>query len=241
MRWLLTPLLTVAALAQTPAAFDVTSIKPRKDQDTASRANLGDNGLLATNTTLLRMIVTAYGVTEQQVVDMPKWAGTARWDVQGKSLALPVAPRPEQVIPLLRKLLEDRFALRVHREKRQMPVYKLSVDRAGVKMVRAIRDSPGGEDVTSGPGGITMNATGVDMDEFARALTRRVGRPVVNETGLSGWFYFKLSWVPELADNSEQGPSVFTAIRESLGLRLEAGRDAVDVLVVDSASLPDVN
>jgi uncharacterized protein (TIGR03435 family) len=234
-------MMALAAVGQTPLVFDVTSVKPHPGEDTSSRIRLEDSGVRAENMTLLRLVMTAYAVTEQQVVDVPRWAREERWDLQAKSLELPATPTPDQVVPLLRKLLEDRFNLRVHREPRPMPVYRLSVNQGTSKLTRSTSDQPGGANVTAAAGGITMQMRATDMDEFARILSRRVDRPVVNQTALNGLFDFSLAWTPEMTEGAQAGPSVFTAIREQLGLRLEAGREPVDVLVFDSATRPESN
>jgi uncharacterized protein (TIGR03435 family) len=234
----------VPAFAQTPATFDAATIKLHPGIDTSSRIGLEDHGLRVTNALLLRLITLAYTVTETQTADAPAWLSQERWDIQAKSLDLPEKPTPDQVIPLVRALLAERFGLKVHREMRPQPVYRLSMDRSGSKMTRSAEQKAGGTNSNQTATSVSMKAQGVNMEEFARNMTRRLGRPVVDRTGLEGFFDFELSWVPELAvpvDGDAAGATVFTAIREQLGLRLEAAKEPVEVLVIDAVSRPTDN
>lgn len=234
----------LTAFAQAPATFDAASIKPHPPGDNSSRVIAEDHGIRLTNVTLLRVITLAYEVTEAQTADWPAWLNQERWDIQAKSLDLPERPSPEQVIPLARALLAERVGLKAHREPRPLSVYRLTVDRAGTKLTRSAEQKQGGTSTNTSPTGVRMKSQGVSVAEFARNLTRLLDRPVVNRTDLEGFFDFELSWVPDLAvaaEGDRESASVFTAIREQMGLRLEAGREPVEVLVIDAVSRPTDN
>ncbi|MEO5923481.1 MAG: TIGR03435 family protein [Bryobacteraceae bacterium] len=238
MLWALT------AFAQTPATFDAASIKPHPAGDPASRVSSEDHGVRATNVTLLRLITLAYEVTEAQTADWPAWLNQDRWDIQAKSLDLPEKPTPEQVIPMMKALLAERMGLKVHREPRPQQVYRLTVDRGGMKGTRSAEQKQGGTNTTANATNIRMKSQGVRMDEFARNLARMLARPVLDRTGLDGFFDFELSWVPDLAVPAEgdtAGATIFTAIREQMGLRLDAAKEPVEVLVIDAVSRPSDN
>ncbi len=234
----------VLGLAQTPATFDAAAIKLHPGIDTSSRISLEDHGVRVTNALLLRLITLAYTVTETQTADAPAWVSQERWDIQAKSLDLPEKPTPEQVIPLVQALLQERFGLKVHREPRPQSVYRLVVDRGGPKIKRSAEQNPGGANTNQSASGVRIKAERLNMEELGRTLTRRLDRQVVDRTGLDGFFDFELSWVPDLAvpaDGDTAGATVFTAIREQLGLRLEAAKEPVEVLVIDAVSHPTDN
>jgi uncharacterized protein (TIGR03435 family) len=111
-------------------------------------------------------------------------------------------------------------------------------------MTRSAEQKIGGASTNQSATRVSMKAQGLNMEEFARAMTRRLDRQVVDRTGLAGFFDFELSWVPELAvpaDGDASGATVFTSIREQLGLRLEAAKEPVEVLVIDAVSHPTDN
>ena len=233
----------VQAFAQN-ASFEAAIIRPHPSGDTSSRISTEDHGVRMTNVTLLRLITLAYQVTENQTTDWPAWLNQDRWDIQAKALDLPEKPTPDQVIPLVRALLQERFGLKVHREPKPQPVYRLTVDKSGAKLVRSAEQRQGGSNNSASANSVRMKSQGVGMDELAMNLTRRLDRQVVNRTGLDGFFDFELSWVPELAvpaDGDAAGATVFTAIREQLGLRLEASKEPVEVWVIDAVSKPTDN
>jgi uncharacterized protein (TIGR03435 family) len=128
---------------------------------------------------------------------------------------------------MLQNLLAERFRLECHFETRQVQAYALALAKGGSKM-RAVEGS--GSDTNSHGG--HLEATRGTMDRFAGLLSRYTGRMVLNETGLSGGYAFTLDWTPE---NSAEGtgPSLFTALQEQLGLKLEGKKAPVEVLVVD--------
>jgi uncharacterized protein (TIGR03435 family) len=236
-------------IAQTtlPTEFEVATIRLRTEASEVSRVNLRPGGRIeASNVTLTRLIAGAYDVTEQQIVDGPSWREEVRWDLEAKAEGLPSGAGPGEVLPLLRKLLENRFHLKVRREMRPMPVYQLLVERNGPSANLKPSTTEGLDAASNynGPKGMKMDAARMHMPGFAQRLSRYVGRPVVDRTGLTGRYDFTLEWVPEMAATVEgeaAGPSVFTAVRETLGLRLESGRDLVEVLVVERVERPTEN
>ncbi|HYL38447.1 MAG TPA: TIGR03435 family protein [Bryobacteraceae bacterium] len=166
----------------------------------------------------------------------------------------------EQTRQKLQALLVDRFHLKVHRESKEQPVYALLVGKNGPKL------QPSEDKSGSGPRGLRMGRgqlTGsvVSLEMLANALSNQVGRPVLDRTGLKGNFDFKLEWTPDPGQGGgpfaglpppppgvnappppdPNGPSIFTAIQEQLGLRLESQKGPVDILVIDSVEKPSEN
>jgi uncharacterized protein (TIGR03435 family) len=182
----------------------------------------------------------------------PDWFNTARFDVQTK------AERPTTAARLrlmLQRMLEERFALKWHREQQPADGFALVVASGGPKMRKG--QATGGRIGRTAPAPWT--GRNVAMDELARFLATRLDRPVANETDLAGGYDFTLTWTPgdgertglpgvppDLAERLPRaypvdGPSLFTAVQEQLGLRLERRRVNREVLVIESARLPDAN
>ncbi|MGA3239587.1 MAG: TIGR03435 family protein [Bryobacteraceae bacterium] len=237
-----------------PPTYEVASIKPNIDNDFRFAFRIEPSGrLAATGITLKRLMMTAYNVQDFRIAGGPDWIVSRRWDVQAKPDRV---VSPDQVRPMLRALLENRFQLRSHSEKRRLPVYELSVDRKGSKVQR-VKASEIKTDVRVGPGLIQL--TKATAATFASQLSYALGRPVIDKTNLSGEFDFALEWTPEPGEDggpttaglppgtgdqpasTSDGPSIFTAIPEQLGLRLKSGRGPVEVIVIDDVRMPTAN
>jgi uncharacterized protein (TIGR03435 family) len=141
--------------------------------------------------------------------------------------------------PLLQSLLEDRFRLKVHREDRPSTVYSLVVAKNGPKLKPGDTANPSmGNSLQDGK--MVLKADGLSMGSLARFLSRQAGRPVVDKTGLTGAYDVKLEWSPDQnADSAAE--SIFSAMQEQLGLRIEATKAPVNFVVVDSVERPSEN
>jgi uncharacterized protein (TIGR03435 family) len=230
MRWIaIVAVLTVAA-AQTSPTFEVASIHPNQSGSTDSVVNFPETGrLIITNATLKTLIRGAWGIQNDQISGGPKWLDTDRYDMEAKT-SRPITPSDEQ--PLLQNLLADRFRLKTHREQREQPVYELTIARSG--LIAANTGAPTSIHTNRGPGKTRIAVTGIGLDQFAGMLGKQLGRTVINKTGLHGDYDFALEWDPDQLPDS-QTPSVFTALQEQLGLRLDSQKATVPVLVIDSA------
>jgi uncharacterized protein (TIGR03435 family) len=234
--------------------YDVASIKPNQDDDLRFSFRFQPGGrLAATGITLRRLMMTAYQVQGFRIVGGPDWVSSKQWDIQATPER---AVSPAQVWPMLRALLENRFQLRVHAERRELPIYELHVDASGSKVPR-VKDGETKPEVRNGRGSIqlTINTAGT----FANELSYALDRPVIDKTNLSGQFDFAVRWSPAPGEDggptgkglppsatdrpapAPDGPSIFTALREQLGLRLKAARRPVKVIVIDSVQLPGPN
>ena len=202
-----------------------------------------------------RIIAAAYGVGRgdfsQLIVGGPEWLDTEAFDIDGK----PDQQRPRQELEqMLRALLADRFGLRLHHETRQVDGFALIVAPRGSRLTAS--QSFAGSIVT-GVG--TMTTAGAAVDRLAQALTFRLGRTVINDTGLTGVYAFNLRWTPgdgELPlmrgapldvqarmsrDADPNGASLFTALDEQLGLRLQPRKLPLEFLVIDAVERPTPN
>jgi bla regulator protein blaR1 len=235
-----------------PPIYEVASIKPNTGNDFHYVFRIEPAGALAARgITLKRLMMTAYDFQGYRILGGPGWVVSQQWDVQAKPDR---AASSEQIRPMLRALLENRFQLRSHSEERQLPLYELHVDRKGPKVPRA-KDSET-HDVRAGVGLIQL--TKATAATFASQLSYALGEPVIDKTGLSGEFDFAVKWAPASGEDNPansglppgasaepvstpDGPSIFTALPEQLGLRLKAGRGPVKVLVIDDVRMPSAN
>ena len=256
--WLLC---SVALLAQVPTSpkptFEITSVEPNRSGATNASVNIQPGGrLTGTNQTVRNLIRNAWFLQPYQIAGGPDWISTDRFDILAKIADADMGPdwrpRPEDMMLRIQSLLEERFKLVTHRETQDLPAYALLTARAdgrlGDKMRRHIGEC-GSYDRPASNGqncGTNMNASpqiarttgiGISMETFARNLASTAGRVVVDRTGLTGLFDLDLEFTPDQAADTT-GASLFTALQEQLGLRLEAQRAPVDVLVIDSVAQP---
>jgi uncharacterized protein (TIGR03435 family) len=233
-----------------PLEFDVASVKPSNPNSANGSVVSAPGGRLhVVNATVKDLIETAYDVRSFQIEGGPRWADASKYDVD----ATPGTPPQGATVPPtgwtnvrfeVQALLKDRFQLQLHRETRTAPIYSLVIAKGGIKL--SVTHSPQ-KGINAGQG--TMFGEAASMTQLAYKLSRLLQRPVVNNTGLDGNYDFKLELTPDLgpvapygqpADNSG-GPSIFSALQEQLGLRLEATKGPVDVLVIDHVDKPSEN
>jgi uncharacterized protein (TIGR03435 family) len=217
-------------LAQSQA-FEVATIKPTHYEGGPLRVTgaVERDGINFQNQTLRGMITRAYGVKPYQVTG-PAWINTERYTVIAKAAG---PAKEEQILLMVQALLAERFKLVFHRESKEMPVYALVVGKNGPKMKE--NKSEGATEIGGGVGeGINFERAG--MGQLAGALRQVVDLPVIDETGLKGLYDFKLTFKREAtAADPSDAPSIFTALQEQLGLKLESKRAPVDIIVVDKA------
>jgi uncharacterized protein (TIGR03435 family) len=227
-------LLACAALFGEETRFEVASIKP------SANPNPGDYGtttkpgrLLMENLTLKRAVMGAYRLGPNQVAGGPDWFDSERWVIEAKAEG---PAGDSELMKMLQGLLAERFALQVHRESRPMNAFVLEVAKGGPKMQRSTADEG---KTLHGRGSI--DAIRMSMARLAEVLSRQTELPVVNRTGIDGEYDFRLEWTLDRDRPEKDGPSLFTAIQEQLGLRLRAEKTPIEVLVVDGASRPSAN
>jgi uncharacterized protein (TIGR03435 family) len=231
------PLLFRAAQTPPERELDVVSIKldRQKGPPYVSSWRADPSMIRMTSYTLQACIERAYGLKPYQIQSKgPGWIATDWYDIEART----AAPAAEaEIMRMLQPALTERFHLVLHRETAQMPVLLLQVARGGVKFQPAA--------TTEGPNLDArkdyIQATHLGMDELADVLGQFVTeRPVVNRTGLKGEYQFRLEFAPKEGDDADQS-SIFSALTEQLGLKLEAGRAPVEVLVIDRAERPSEN
>jgi uncharacterized protein (TIGR03435 family) len=246
--------------------FEVASIKPFKQSGdgVSMMTRYTPDGFTGEGLSLHFLIRMAYGLEDNQVVGGEKWVDSDQYEVHAKMdeatiEAMKNATR-EQKTQILQKtmqaLLADRFKLKTHRETRQLPVYELVLAKGGSKLQEAKEGDtyangikgPDGKSsagtMRMGPGELTGQA--LPIKSLVGLLSDRTGRHVIDKTGLTGKYDFTLKWQEGDGPASDEpangadaaGPSLFTALQEQLGLKLEAQKAPVEVLVVDHAEKP---
>ena len=215
-------------LTTTRLEFEVATIKPNRSGDGFDVRSIGKEPgkVVLQNVSLKDCIEAAVGVNGDQIAG-PGWLDTDKFNILAQA---PAGTSKDRLRMMLQTLLEDRFKLKTHREKRAGSVYALVVGKTGPKLKPA---SGGANRLVFGPPG-HLTAQNVTMSMLAEALAGKMGRPVLDSTSLSGFFDFALDFAPDDRPN-DNAPSMPTAVQEQLGLRLEPTKGTVEVLVVDHA------
>lgn len=230
-------------------SYDVATIRPNTSGSGDTSVNTRRTTLQATNVSLRDLLQDAFAVRRSMIFGLPGWAEGAYYDINAKVLdADPVQLKdltPEQRRVMLRTLCEDRFALRWHYETRVLPDYELVVAKGGAKFQQS---APGGQHSGTSMQNYDLTVTAVPLSNFTDILSQVLNRPVVDQTGLSGNYDFHLKWTPDqtagaadAGQSTDAPPPLFTALQEQLGLKLQMGKDPIQVLVIDSISMPSPN
>ena len=231
--------------AQQPLTFEVASVKQRPKGSLISMVGGAPSGsrLTLEAMSLADLISWAYDVKPWQVAGGPPWAGiqhdrtmlddaTRRFDITAKAEG--DAPRSREEFRLmLQSLLTERFHLTFHRESRETPVYALVPDKNGPKFHES---GPEAKGIMRMAGRGKITGSGSTMTQLINWFSNANGvdRPIVDQTGLSGKYDFTLEWSNlTAAASDETAPSIFNAMREQLGLKLESQKASVDVYVID--------
>jgi uncharacterized protein (TIGR03435 family) len=246
-------LMALGAWGQGPV-FEVASVKPSRSMREGSSIHNEPGRFETENATLAKLIQYALPAQDFQVVGGPGWIREARFDIvastgQSDSDVKNQAERIARIRARLRHLLEDRFQLQLREERREMPVYGLEVEKGGVRMKVAAAPI-GNVNLNGVPGGSTMSGKGMTMQRLAEILSGVAGRPVHDETGLDDAYDVELKYSLEMAppdaaaptkDSLMAFPSLFTAVKEQLGLRLTGKKGTAPVWVVVRAEKPGEN
>jgi uncharacterized protein (TIGR03435 family) len=226
-------------------SFEVASIKPNKETSGGSWSTSGGRQTII-GTTATVLIMSAFNVHDYEVIGAPSWSDSERLDVivqaEGK-------PTREESCLMMQSLLEERFALKAHRETREGPVYRLVLAKKdgtlGPQLLKTTSEC-GDKPPASVPWALQACRARTSLADMimgatlfsglTTALESLVDRRIIDETGLSGRFDVKLEWSRGQSD--VERPSIFTAIQEQLGLKLEPARGPISVVVIDSISRP---
>ena len=240
-RFLFWSILTgVSCLGQ---SFDAASVKPADPAAVGSTFQFPAGGRLRISNGSLRQIIETawYEFRDFQIVGGPSWLNSERYDISATSESHGTTDGIPEVRKKLQTLLRERFELQVHTETRELRLYRLVPAKSGPKIASA------GE-TDSRPAGIQsscgrMTGTNTTMANLAVYLSRQLHRPVEDDSGLADKYTFEVESTPDDAPCSPptEGPSLFTALQEKLGLRLESAKGPQQVLVIDSVKKPSEN
>jgi uncharacterized protein (TIGR03435 family) len=258
--------LTNAHAQSSRPQFEVASIKISKDPAPDGNVEVTPGRFRGKDLALQWLILVAYGIRPDDLSgDLPGWTISERYDIDAKTED---ASSEDRILLALQTLLQERFKLRLHREMKEEPVYFLTLGKNGIKMppgncVPVQKDFPNECWSQCGEGllrtldwrGVSMSdAGGIAYRSLAGQLRLIVKRPVIDKTGLTGTFDVHLRWAndPTLAavgppggdiapSADPKGPSIFDAMEDQLGLKLESGKGPVEVFVIDSVQKPTEN
>jgi uncharacterized protein (TIGR03435 family) len=216
---------------ETRLTYEAATIKPNDSGSTSSSSNGSKGQIVMTNQSLKRLIERAYDAKPLQVTG-PSWTEGVHFDITAK---YPPDTKPADRSLMLRTLLEERFKLETHRETKELPGYLLIVGKGGLK---AKPDETDNSSFNSNGDGRAdkLTAKGVTMAELADYLTRQLGEFVVDGTGLPGKYDFEMRFARDqqaAAADPDPAPSIFTALQEKLGLKLQPQKVPVPMVVVD--------
>jgi uncharacterized protein (TIGR03435 family) len=249
--------------AQTPAKFEVASVRPSKPGETQVTVSW-TGGVTMINVPLRAIVQFAYGInTPSRIVGHPDWTNVERFDIQAKPPE--GLTGVEQMRPMLQMLLADRFKMVARSEKREVQSYALIKAKPdgplGPRLKPSTAKCTGGGVLTPAPasasnpdavpcgvrpgGAGRVLLVGVPMAQLAPLISLVVQRPVVDRTGITGIFDIEMTFSPGAAPGGDlanpDAPSIFTALEEQLGLKLDAQREMVDVLVIEKIDRPSEN
>ena len=248
MRWLL------AFLTLAQSQFDVVSVKPSAPDEHNSfmMRNLPGGTYRLAGVPLRMLMMQAYDVKAFQISGGPDWIRTDRWDITAKAEGVEGRLAKDRLNPMLQALMIDRFQLKIHKEFREMPVYALVVDKKGSKL--AVHTT-GESEMRTGYGSLSVKKGA--MPGLASWLSQQLGRVVIDQTGLKIEYDYQLEWTPDPGQGGGEsiglppelprpraetnGPSIFTALQEQLGLRLVSQKGPVEIVVIDSVEKPSAN
>ncbi len=233
--------LFLAAIAHAQT-FDVASIKPHPGGITYSAdPSVKGNRVTATASTLLDMITTAYHVRYDQISGGPSWINSEHYDLDARADGS-AAINAEQMRVMLQALLVDRFHLKIHRETKEVPMYSLVINKNGPKLRESTpADQPKGR-ITSNGSGMHLEAAQGTMAQLAARLSGNgAGRPVMDKTGLTRKYTYTLDWMNGTPAPDSEWPSLFIALQEQVGLKLESTSGPSEIIIIDQAEKPSAN
>lgn len=242
----------VASAQETKPAFDVASVRRNTVTEPGDAEFQAEAGRLTViNNPIFGVIVNAYGISRNQLAGVPDWVRSERYNIEAQG---PASAGRKEIMQMLQSLLAERFAMKAHFETREAPAYTLALAGGGHKLSLLStedcvpRAQPGaesnpnvcGSNNVSSAGG--WNATRISMPGVVGSLSAILRQPVTDQTGIKGAFDIKLRWADDLAGaNPDALPSVYTAVRETLGLELKPSRTQIEVLVIEHIERPSAN
>jgi uncharacterized protein (TIGR03435 family) len=240
----------LAQPAEKPLEFEIASVKPTDPSVRTSNVLVGaGESITIVNVPLRKIIMYAYDIRDFQLAGGAGWIGDERYDIIGKTATADRASvevaaetddqrrgRVARVRERLTSLLSNRFGLRVHVEEREQTILALRIAKGGPRLAEAVANT-GRVSTVDGH----IQGFGAPISMLATQLSFATGLMVADETGLRGKYDFVLDWAPDEKDQRDTRPSIFSAIGEQLGLRLERAKGPVKTVVIDHVERPSAN
>ena len=232
--------------------FDVVTIKPSDPNRPGKLFTIRGRHVMTINTTVNDLVTFGYSIQTKQMVNAPSWFDE-KYDIDGIP-DVEGQPNIQQMRILIRDALVERFGLKFHNEQRELSVYALSLAKGGPKMtITTDKPSTPGNFLFRGLGRLVV--TNSTMKDFCHGMQEAVmDKPVVDQTGLTERYDFNLNWTPDQSQFAAMGarvpppsddpnapPSLYTALQEQLGLKLESTKANADVMVIDHVDKPSAN
>ena len=229
-----------------PPAFEVASIKPDKSGDGRVMFRITPGGRVECSNVSPKVLITmAYDLKPNQLTGGPNWIDSERYDITAKASG---PDNPDQLKVMMQTLLADRFKLAIHRETKEMAIFELVAAKNGPKLTPSPATARQNQRQFMRPG--QMELYSATMPQFADHLSRVTGRNVYDRTGITGTYDIKLEWTPDETEDglfkgppgggdhpsappAETGPSLADALQEKLGLKLQAAKGPVEIVVID--------
>lgn len=237
------PAATAPMAADAHPSFAVATIKPHDPDSRHQGFNAVGDRFTILNQGVIGIMMFAYSIDRHQIAGLPEWAGTAHFDIEG-TVDTPGEPSLRQQQEMLQKILAERFQLKFHQEKRELSAYALAIAKGGPKLTATANPDAQPDQEGEGHGTeMTQVYTSAAMADFAMGMQFFLDRPIVNQTGLTGRYDFKLRYTYDVANTTDPNapPGLFTAVQEQLGLKFEPVKAPVDVYVIDQVAKPSAN
>ena len=241
--------LEFAQSAKTAPQFETVSVKPNKSDDSGMMPRFGAELFSFTNVSLRNFVMNIYRLKDYQLVGTSGWMNNDKWDIVARTTD---STTMQEKYEMAKSVLAERFQLKFHWETRQLPIYLLVALKGGPKFNEPKPDEQEGLKISNG----FLGGYKWDISTFAEILSGELNIPIVDKADLKGVRDFELKWsqlpneanftptannrtVPSTVDSS--GPTIFTALQEQLGLKLEPSKGPVQVMVIDSVAKPSEN
>jgi uncharacterized protein (TIGR03435 family) len=237
-----TPIHSMAADAD--PTFEVATIKPSQPNDPTDGFHTRGRHLFIENQTVNKLVAFAYGMNGKQISGGPAWLESERFDIDGVP-NIDGTPSLKQEQGMVRKLLTDRFAVTLHKEKKELAVYAITVAKSGPKLTKSVGELIGmpSQDASQHGTELEMSFKNMSMADFAFCMQFFLDRPIVDQSGIAGKYDFTLKWSfdDSATGDANAAPGLFTAVQQQLGLKLEAVKAPADVIVIDHVERPSAN
>jgi uncharacterized protein (TIGR03435 family) len=238
--------------------YEVSTIKPNKAGDNRVSFMFSNTGLSLQGVPVQMMLKEAFNVGDDRILGVPNWVKSDHFDVEAK-VSSADAPKMdklsiEQRRQMLLPLLTERFNLKYHHETRELPVYSLIVAKGGLKLKETAAKGDHEQSGIRMSGAGDFEGMNANMDVLCHVLSGQpeLSHTIIDKTGLTGHYDFHLQWTPAIADPADANsgglpasdsnkPSLFTALQEQLGLKLEVQKSPIDVIVIDHIDMPSPN